>query len=142
MSRSVQDEQLGRLEYDDRIGGYAGRLNTEHVLLRIDAESPADVAAAIHHARQVAASLANYEALAKQYAAEDLLTLKNDTWLEEDEAPLDSESFKKRMTLTSVVVSSDGQLCFYHHDGDLFWGHSIQVGIGPQRQKLFSDIPG
>jgi hypothetical protein len=37
------------------------------------------------------------------------------------------EEFKARMALESVTVEADGSFQFWYGDGDLFWGHSIQV---------------
>ena len=144
MSRPINDAKLGRLEYDNRVRWYSATLNTPHgdIKIYIDAQQEPDLTLAISHARQLATSLPIYEALAKEYAVEDLLVLKNESWLEDGEDPLDPQSFKSRMTLTSAVVSADGEICLYHDDGDLFWGHTIQVGIGSQRQKLYTDIPG
>ena len=60
-------------------------------------------------------------------ASEDLLELKNDSWLEEDEEELDAEKFEARLELESIEVRPDGEFCFWFEDGDLFWGHSITV---------------
>lgn len=61
------------------------------------------------------------------FAVEGLLSIKNDSWLDVDEQPLDAEQFKTRMKLQAIWVYSDGGFEFWHEDGDLFWGHSIQV---------------
>ncbi len=61
------------------------------------------------------------------FAVGELLELKNTTWLDEDEATITPEEFKKRMRLESITVSPNGEFEFWHDDGDLFWGHSIQV---------------
>lgn len=43
------------------------------------------------------------------------------------EKPLTAAQFLKRMKLQSVNADPDGSFAFWHDDGDLFWGHSIQV---------------
>ncbi|MEM7477362.1 MAG: DUF2262 domain-containing protein [Planctomycetota bacterium] len=63
----------------------------------------------------------------EKYAAEKLLAVKNDIWLEDDEPQVTSEQFIARMTLTSISFDSDGGFEFWFDDGDLFWGHSIMV---------------
>ena len=61
------------------------------------------------------------------YATSELLPLKNDSWLEEDEAEITEEQFKERMELESITVCKDGSFEFWHSDGELFWGHSIVI---------------
>lgn len=60
-------------------------------------------------------------------AVQYLLPLKNDTWLEEGEAELTADDFKKRISLEAITVYPDGTFEFWYDDGDLFWGHSIMV---------------
>jgi hypothetical protein len=40
---------------------------------------------------------------------------------------LTAGEFKKRMALDSITVVPDGSFEFWHNDGDLFWGHLIQI---------------
>jgi hypothetical protein len=47
-----------------------------------------------------------------------LLPLKNDNWLDEDEAELTADRFEDRMTLESITVRADGSFDFWHKDGD------------------------
>lgn len=57
----------------------------------------------------------------------DLLDLKNGTWLEKGEKKLTANDFLRRISLSSVIVYSDGSFEFWYDDGDLFLGHSIMV---------------
>jgi hypothetical protein len=41
----------------------------------------------------------------RDYAVQELLPLKNENWLAEDEAELTPDEFKDRMTLESITVS-------------------------------------
>jgi hypothetical protein len=63
----------------------------------------------------------------REYMVNELLDLKNGTWLEEDEAELSAEEFLQRVTLESISIDSEGEFEFWFGDGDLFWGHSIMV---------------
>ena len=58
-----------------------------------------------------------------------MLSLKNETWLEEDEEPLTKERFAEIITLKSIAAYSDGSLTLYFDDNDIFWGHSIVVNV-------------
>ena len=60
-------------------------------------------------------------------AVAELLENKNDNWLDEDEEPISGEEFIDQMQLESINVYPDGTFDFCLDDGDLFWGHTIQV---------------
>jgi len=62
-----------------------------------------------------------------EYIVKELLELKNDAWLDEDESELTAEQFLAAIELTSITISYDGEFEFWYDDGDLFWGHSISV---------------
>jgi len=62
-----------------------------------------------------------------EYVVEELLDLKNDAWLDENESELTAEQFLAAIELTSITISYDGEFEFWFDDGDLFWGHSIMV---------------
>lgn len=57
----------------------------------------------------------------------DLLDLKNSTWLDEDESTISEQEFLDKIALEMIVFYDDGTFEFWYNDGDLFWGHSIQV---------------
>jgi hypothetical protein len=71
-----------------------------------------------------------------------LLPLKNDTWLQKGESPLTEADFLKRMRLQSIWFGEDGSFEFWHNDGDLFWGHSIEVRGNLKDGLTEADIPG
>jgi len=60
-------------------------------------------------------------------AIADLLPLKNDNWLEENQQPLSAEEFASKLTLKSIVCYDDNGFTFYFSDGELFFGHCIMV---------------
>jgi hypothetical protein len=76
------------------------------------------------------------------FAVERLLPLKNESWLDEDEHEVTSDEFKGKMSLQSVTVYDDGAFEFSHDDGDLFWGHCIQVTGDIESGPTDADIPG
>lgn len=78
----------------------------------------------------------------RDYAVQELLPLKNEAWLSEDEAELTADEFKDAMTLESITVYPDGSFDFWHDDGDLFWGHSIQISGSLSEGPTDADIPG
>ena len=78
----------------------------------------------------------------ESFAVAKLLCLKNETWLEEDEPPISESEFIERMSLQSISVYPDGSFEFMHDDGDLFWGHAIQVTGNLHDGPTDADIPG
>lgn len=76
------------------------------------------------------------------YAAAELLDLKNDLWLGEDEQEFTAARFKKRMTLETVSVYPDGSFEFTFADGNLFWGHVIQVNGSFEKGLTSAGIAG
>lgn len=80
----------------------------------------------MHRASSVVRELKHYDQTAKEYAVQQLLKLKNETWLDEG-ATLTSEEFKNRMTLEGLVFFPDGEAEFYYNDGNLFFEHCIII---------------
>jgi hypothetical protein len=62
----------------------------------------------------------------RDYTVQEMLAMKNGTWLAEDEVAVTAEQFEDRMTLESTIYP-DGRFEFLYDDGDLFWGHTIHV---------------
>lgn len=66
----------------------------------------------------------------------ELLSLKNEMWLEDGERELTPVEFLKRIALESISIGFDGGFEFGFDDGDLFWGHMINVR-GTHEKGLF-----
>lgn len=62
-------------------------------------------------------------------ALQEYLELKNEIWLGEGETTVTAEGFPDRMTLDSIEIDGDGNIAFWHDDGDLFWGHTITIEV-------------
>jgi len=76
------------------------------------------------------------------YAVAMLLPLKNEAWLDDDEKEVTPAEFVSCMELTSIHLDPDGGFTFWHRDGDLFWGHSIQISGTLAEGPKYADIPG
>lgn len=70
---------------------------------------------------------AEWDSKIRARITQDLLRLKNDTWLDEDEDPLSEQEFQEKIQLDNFVVYKDGDFAAWYNDGDTFWGHSISV---------------
>ncbi len=135
---------FGKLTYDRRFSCYQGRAawGDRDVELMLDCPIPDQPGRAFETLEVLFREQADWSHRVNAYAAEQLLSLKNDVWLDEDEETLTTEAFISRMTLESISVDEDGEFTFWHNDGDLFWGHAIQISGDLIEGLNFADIPG
>lgn len=138
-------DALNMLCYEEGLGCHTGTIEIGGVpvTLRLYTDADDDLAPARRHAREVLAEFDTYSRRAEEYAVQELLPLKNDIWLDEDEeTPLTPQQFKQRMALEALVFYAEGDVTFYYQDGDLFWGHTIELGMDAAGEFLRADIPG
>lgn len=138
------DEVLGTLQWDDNFNLYSGPVSVgdSTIEFSLNPSSGSDASEAVARAKEIALALPRYRTLAANFAVNDLLDLKNSNWLEDGEAAVTTEQFKSRMELASITVHPDGAITFWHNDGGLFFGHSIQVCIDSKNQCTSTNIPG
>ena len=140
----IAHEILGNLQFDGEHRWYKGRADvrgtpTEFTLSH---EGDGDLAPLLARAAAVIGQVEHFADAAKAYAVEELLELKNDEWLDEDEEPLTSEDFQGAMQLESISFEPDGEVLFFHDDGDLFWGHCILITMDREDRFTHADIAG
>lgn len=63
----------------------------------------------------------------KQKITEELLSIKNENWLEENENPLTPEEFQDKIRVEAINIHPESDFQFWYDDGDTFWGHSISI---------------
>lgn len=83
----------------------------------------------------------NFERVTK-FVANELLSLKNDQWLEEDEPAVSEADFLNTIELDGLNVFTDGSFEVLFKDGDLFWGHWINVDIDSDFNLRQADLWG
>jgi hypothetical protein len=143
--RDLECPELGELRYEKEYDWYEGKLKIHQsdISIQLSTDAENSVASALKRATALAGELENYAQLAKEHAAQGLLQIKNKAWIEdEDEEPLTPEQFQQRMTLESISIDSDGEVSFYHNDGDLFWGHCILVTMNSENRFICAEIAG
>ena len=82
------------------------------------------------------------DTLAKQFATNNLLELKNNTWLEKDDYPLNEDDFIKKLTLGSISFDKKMAYTLSYNNSDLFWGHTIGVDFMKQGKPKNAQIQG
>lgn len=140
----IEDPDLGPLTLDRRFAWYQGEIEWcgRKLRLTVSPDDPDRPEAALAVARALLADAETWRARIEDYAVEQLLDLKNRTWLDDDEEPVDAAGFKSRMTLTTLGVREGGGFSFWHDDGDLFWGHSILIEGDLESGPTGASIPG
>ena len=78
----------------------------------------------------------------KLFAATELIELKNETWLEEDEEPINESKFVGMIKFSDVTAFADGNFEIYFDDSDIFWGHLIRVDVDEDFKFNSADIAG
>lgn len=91
-----------------------------------------DQESATNLANRVSSWVAENLESVKLFAATELVKLKNDEWLEENESEVSNDTFVSIIELNSVLAFSDGSFEVFFDDNDLFWGHAIKVDIDSQ----------
>ncbi|MCQ4086396.1 DUF2262 domain-containing protein [Saccharibacillus sp. JS10] len=115
----------------------------EHrIEIRLEQSERKQALESLDRLEKIVGELPNLDLAARCYAAKELLELKNDSWLDEDEEECSETIFIQRMQLESLTLSEDGDLAFWYEDGDLFWGHSICVHRSGKEQWLSADMMG
>jgi hypothetical protein len=138
-----EDPRFGAFEFDLRLGRYNGRAIWEGVQVKLNLaavdDQERDASLACAHRLW---SEPGWAAQVHDYAVKHLLPVKNRGWLDEGEAPLTPAQFIGRMRLVAIDVEPDGHFTFWHDDGDLFWGHAIEVGGTLDGGPNHADTPG
>lgn len=73
---------------------------------------------------------------------EELLVLKNDAWLDEEEAELSQEEFQQRVSPSGLAFYADGSAAIYCNDGDLFLGHTIDISVAKDGSYQSAHLAG
>lgn len=127
----ISTKQFGNLTLDRSIDWFEGNAKWNEKSIEITFSVEPGEQTLPHEALQTAERLwsdqAKWNKKIEDYVVQELLELKNGTWLDEGEKEVTRQQFLDRMTLTSISIDPDGEFEFWYDDGDLFWGHSISV---------------
>lgn len=138
---TVEDAVLGTLTLDRRFDIFRGTASWRGEPIEVTVEANGeDLAEALATAHALWQDQARWHERIRDCAVEQLLELKNGTWLDEDESAVSPDDFRARMKLVTISVDPEGGFEFWHDDGDLFWGHAIEVSgsleEGPDRANI------
>jgi hypothetical protein len=124
-----EDARFGTFTLDRAIDSFKTRAlwNGQKVELSLDAKEPREVERALKVARALWSAPKKWQKLVQAGAVKDLLELKHTNWRGDEEQLLSAAEFTSRMKLLTITVCPDGTFRFWHDDGDLFFGHNIEV---------------
>ena len=114
------------------------------VYLETDEEDGNTAENAIKSLENVVGDLVDNDLRYRKFAAQKLLSIANE-WLseeEEDAEEITEEEFVNRMKISEIIVSPDGSLSMMYNDGDLFFGHIIEILVETDGEILSANIAG
>lgn len=124
-----EDPVLGKFKLEQDVGYFSGKIvwNAQSVCFSFSKDTKAAMQKMMDTIHTLLQNAAEWEAKIRLFAAEELLELKNDNWLENEREPVTAQQFMDCMKLETIEVDADGCFNFWYEDGDLFWGHAIVV---------------
>ena len=137
MPKTLTIKNFGKFIYDKKLNAY--KLFKEEIEYYFSADNKEELKKVKNIFSNI--ELTQFIEKAKEYTAHKLLKLKNDLWLKEDEKEVTKKDFKNRMKFTSLYVFSESAN-FYFDDGNLFWGHTIEVTINQNLEFIDANIVG
>jgi hypothetical protein len=136
--------KFGTLTLDRRFGQYEGNAQWcgGPVRLSLICSDIANPAITVSAAESLFKNQEMWDERVREFTADRLLTLKNESWLGDDEEELSRVVFISRVTLQEITVDENGDFDFWLDDGDLFWGHTILVNGNIDRGLSDAGIHG
>lgn len=118
------DKSLGMFSGD-------GSWNGEECLIHLDVDEEGAVTAkdALETLQKLLTNCQEWDEKARKYAAQELTDCANDWAQDEDEnaEEITQEDFAKRLIISEVCISTDGDFELFYEDDDMFWGHVVIV---------------
>ena len=118
---------------DKSIGLFSGEghWNGKECLINMDVDEESSVTAkdALETWKKLIANSQEWDDKARKFAAEEMTDNANDWALDADEnaEEMTKEDFAKRLMISEVCVSTDGNFELFYDDDDMFWGHVVIV---------------
>lgn len=141
---SIDHPTFGRLTFNAGVDGYVCKIGsgTTKMPLAFIPDDPKQPQACVLRGPRNATNAMSLVKKARDFATSKLLTLRNRNWREEHEAVLSAKQFAARLKIAGLHIYEDGSREVYFDDGDLFWGHSIVVSVGPRGALQSATIEG
>ena len=125
---------------DIKIGDYSLM-----VYLETDEEDGDTADGALQAFMEIAKDFESFDKKNKEGACEFLLDLANDWLADNEDAEVDEitrQMFIESISINEMTVSPEGFVTLYYDDGDMFWGHSIEIDVEADGTVSDADIAG
>lgn len=86
--------------------------------------------------------LDNHLSEVKSFAANQLLHLKNESWLKAEQDPISHSEFVSKIRMEAVTGYSKGHFQVFFFDNDLFFGHTLVVDVSSQLVMEYATLAG
>jgi hypothetical protein len=139
---TFDDPTFGTFTLDRSVDWFEAEVVWDGIPIRLTLSESAEAQEALETARELWREQSEWSRRIREFAVQELLPLKNENWLNEDEVELTPDDFTGCMKLTSISVSADGSFEFWHDDGDMFGGHAIKISGNLTDGPTRADIPG
>lgn len=140
----------GQLELDRSFSWFSADIKLGEykilVSLKTDEDNGETAEGALQAFYTIAQSFEKFDMRNKEFAAKYLLDLANE-WLDDDDSKdkpeiITKDMFMKAIEISEMLISPDGSITLYYNDGDMFWGHTIEIDIEPDGTCSGADIAG
>ena len=141
----VTVEEVGVFALDRRLNWLSCDLPWRGAPIQVTMEPGDGVEAQRRTFLALRAEAEDWERRVRYCAADQLLELAR-AWAEDGEkdggaAPLTREEFLSRLELESIQLTPEG-FAFWFADGDLFWGHAVQVSGTLEQGPVHAEMMG
>lgn len=140
--------ELGEFKLDREFSMFEGCIDwygrEVTVFLETDTEDGDSADKAVEALSKLNENLSECDMQYRAYATGQLTQLANEWQQEEDDEAeeISEEIFAKRIKISEVTISSEGELTLYYNDDDMFWGHAIEILVDADGSITSADIVG
>lgn len=149
LSKPVEiDTPYGKFVLDRSMSWFEGEIELNGLdftaFLETDEDNGETAELALKVFLKTAENFEDFDRKNKEFAADNLLDLAHE-WQESDEGenePLTREQFIEAIGVSEWTVTPYGNMTLYYYDGDIFWGHAIEINIEEDGTIEDADIAG
>lgn len=125
----VKDDRFGLFTLDRQFNWFENDATwkSDEVVLRLSMSGCDNVERLMALAHALWDSQDKWDQAVRECAVTNLLELKNENWLSDDEEEVTAEEFFDRITPQEIAVYHTGRFEFSCNDDDMFGGHAIEV---------------
>lgn len=129
MANELEHNIFGKMQFDSERKNWEGKvcLGSEHFVDVTISIEDCDAKTVFNLVEQTFNHIRGNERAIRNKTAGELLDTHNEVW-NEGEA-IDANTFSNRIKLEGILFFCDGNAQLYYNDDDLFWGHTIVVGV-------------